>query len=146
MALPAATEQILAAYKQGATAEEIAQDLGWDVVAVKMTISANAPKEQSLANPNVKKELTFSEDEYQRAKETMVSLLDSEIDTVKFKSAEFVINENKGRNDIESFAKGINITAIQQAIFAAREKADAARQRRLERKNTVTLEAQVVAA
>jgi len=74
------------------------------------------------------------------AKSTIKALcVGSEIDSVRFKAAEFIVNEVKGRNDLKALKENkFNIVMISETMSKARE---AMRNARTRKSQTVELEA-----
>lgn len=118
-----AIAQVITAYtKCNMTVEQIAEDLDYEVPAVKLALDQYCPafqKEVDAGNIEV-----FSKDDEELAKEAIRSLVtESRIDSVKMRAAEFIINERKGRNDLAgSFRESkFNITIISETMSKARE-------------------------
>lgn len=135
-----ANQQILVAYDEcDLTPEEIAREYGYEVEAVKMILLNGSRKfsDKALTEANERDAAesgtdnavpiryggdTFTQSDYKMACATMVNLLDSEIDAVKYRAAEFVIDECKGRRDLKALkdAGGFNITVVNETMARAR--------------------------
>lgn len=129
-----ATNQVIKAIELGMTAEDIAVDLGYDVILVKQIMAKRADElnrglmvsdplnpvplsQQEVVKP------VFTEDETETAKNAVMELVrGAEVESVKLKAAEFVINESKGRHDVmkKMADQNFNIEAINLAMKRAR--------------------------
>lgn len=130
-----ATNQIIAALEQGMTCEEIAEDCGYDIVAVKsVALSQQSAKKTAfkLTDPlavgtsseEPLNHTLFSADDLTVARNAIVELVSTaEMEGVKLKAATFIINEVKGRNNIaKSLVNGdFDIAVINAAMERARE-------------------------
>ncbi len=134
----AATRQVEIALAAGMSCDEVSEDLGYDIVAVKSIAQAVASQKmhgsaaalmRSEANGDAgvseAKAPLFNSAELELAKQTIVSLAaESEVDGIKLKAATFIINEVKGRNDamVKALAQanGFDIVAINEALMRAR--------------------------
>ncbi len=122
-------QYVVASYAQGITPEEIAEDTGWELEAVKMALLQDSPlyRERALAgrgdNLALADEAVFSKRDLTMAKNTIKQLCqESEIDSVKFKAAEFIVNEYKGRNDLRMLKNsGFSIVMVSESMSRARE-------------------------
>jgi hypothetical protein len=107
---------------------EIAEDRGLDIVAVKAALMQCSTKYRRDCNKEDESVsiLNVSDDEAMRLKESLLTLaLAAENEGVRAKTAMFLFNEKKGRNDI---VKGMaqqnnNIFLINQHLSRVREAA-----------------------
>lgn len=124
--------QVVTAYEEcGMSAEEIAEDLGFEIEAVKMILLQHSQQFSDKAlskNPltkelEVRDEQLFSQRDVKVACGTIKELCaSSEVDSVRFKAAEFIINEAKGRNDLKALKENkFNIVMISETMRQARQ-------------------------
>ncbi len=138
--MPPGNWQVITAYEQDdLTPEEIASEYGYETETVKMILLNGSKKfyaqvsaEQGAVDSDTESGGvsvpikftgdTFTQSDYNIACRTMVNLLDSEIDAVKYRAAEFVIDECKGRRDLKALkdAGGFNITVVNETMARAR--------------------------
>jgi len=149
-----ANQQVITAFEQeGLMPEDIATDLGWEVEAVKAILLQGSKKFQQLAlskngdtgELELANEQVFGRGDMELAKGTIKQLMvTSDIDSVRFKCAEFVINEVKGRNDLKALKENkFNIVMISETMAKARQ---AMRDAKMKAVGARTLDAEVVAA
>lgn len=114
--------------------EEIAAEFNYELEAVKMILLSGSSKfsDKALTEANERDAAeakgnayagdTFTPADYNAACRTMTGLLDSEIDAVRYRAAEFVIDECKGRRDLKALkdAGGFNITIVNETMARAR--------------------------
>lgn len=83
---------------------------GLELGAVKLALAQNSKVyREKVKNSEAK----FTDDDFSLAHQVMVGLMaSSEMDNVKFRAAKFVINENKGRHDVQALS-GLNINMNQ---------------------------------
>jgi len=154
--LTAANQQILTAYEDcGMTPEQIAEDFNYELQAVKMILLAHSQafSDKQLTKDNKREDSSndnlFSDTDLQLAKNTIKELASSaEIEAVKFRAAEFIINEKKGRNDVKNLrdmSNGINITIISETMSRAREAMAKAKQRAIEMKEVHSVSSECIA-
>ena len=139
-----ANQQIVTAYEEcGMSPEEIAVDMGFEVEAVKMILlshsQAFSDKALTKANEAMHAETVeaadsqplFGDNEMRIAKATIKELcVSSEIDAVRFKAAEFIINEAKGRNDLKALKDTkFNVVMISETMSRARQAIERAKNR-----------------
>jgi hypothetical protein len=120
--MTAGDTQILTLYKQGLSAEAIAEALELDVIGVKGVLASYVSD-----NKLQKRGDTFTDDEFTRARDVLASLIErDDIDNfLRFRCARFIIDENKGRNDARARASQIgdvriNITNFNLLLSKAR--------------------------
>ncbi len=123
--------QIVTMYEElGFSPEEIAEDLDYDIVAVKSSLISHSKKYASLfttkdvltpEQAEANKEL-FTDDDMRVAANVMKDLATgAEAENVKFRAAEFIINERKGRNDIKALKETqVNIVMFNEQIARAK--------------------------
>lgn len=119
------SEQIIALYEQGMNPELIAEQLNYEVEAVKLAIVSKAP-EKARAEDTL-----FEDDRFKHAVAVMGSLLDVEDPNLQYRASKFIINENKGRHDIGKDLKALNIVnfnIINERLARAREITERAKQ------------------
>lgn len=121
----ASNQQVLTCYRElKMTPEEIAIDYGYEVESIKYIIAQDAKGAVEKAESSK----LFSSSDLDAAKSTMVELLTSEVDSCRFKAAEFIINEQSGRNDavkdrIAVFGNtNFNILMVNEALLKARQR------------------------
>ncbi len=140
-----ANQQIVTAYEEcGMSPEDIAQDLGFELSAVKMILlqHSQAFSDAALTRANdaetgktvvVFNEDVFSKSDFAAATATMARLLDAEVESVRFKAAEYIINEVKGRNDVKALvSNNFNLVMVSETMRKAREAMNRARGKTLE--------------
>jgi hypothetical protein len=115
-------EQLVTLYDENTdvTTQMLADNFGYELEAVKMILASGSTRYRKEMR---KDETTFSEDDFDIAKRTMVNLMkESEVDAVKYRAATFVINEHLGRNKLENAKNlGGNINVINIHVQKARE-------------------------
>lgn len=125
--MTACLEQIKTCYEQEKmTPDEISQELGMDIVAVKAALAQSSVMFRKAARKEGEDqtELNYSEDQAQRMLDKVYQLgMTSEDEHLQFKAAVFVINEFKGRNNTVKNLAGntFNVLQINQALQGARE-------------------------
>lgn len=127
--------QVLTAYEQcNMSPEDISLDLGYALEAVKLCLLQNSKKYKALVTTKdgdfANREL-FDENDVALAKRTMKELcIASEVDSVRFKAAEFIINEKMGRNDVKALqATGVSISQFNDMMQKARSAMEAAKRK-----------------
>lgn len=129
--MTAANSQIITAYDElKMTEEQISEELGYDLAAVKMILLKHSADygDKSMSKFTSKESEAesapmFSADEVQLAKDSIVTLArESEMENVRLKASEFIINEYKGRNDpIKNLSEGnFNVLIISEHMSRAR--------------------------
>jgi len=117
--------------------EEIATDLGYPLEGVKLVLLGGSDKYRewlkennnresapdSSLLPREEKESLFTTDDCKMAARTISELArGAELESVKLRASEFIINEHKGRNDVAVLgAQNFSITLINQAMINARK-------------------------
>lgn len=122
--MTASNEVIVTAFeKLGLTPDQIADDQGFDIVAVKSILQQNS----ALYRKQMKTDssLDFTDGEGEEAKAVLLSLMRySEDENLRGRLAQYVINDKKGRLDVERAPSGLNINVnlfqqhLQQALSA----------------------------
>ena len=97
--------QCVALYSQGINVEDIGEELNLEKEAVKLVLTQHSPEYRSAIKKNSD---TFTDQDYELAKEALKSCLWSEEDSTKFRAARFIINEIKGRNDVIKNLQQVN--------------------------------------
>lgn len=121
---------IKTAYEQeNMTPEEIAEDRGLDLAAVKaglMQVSANYRK--ACGKEELEEDtLNFSRDEQQRVKDALLDIgLGADDDHLRFKALVYIRDDAKGRKDVVKNIGGqnFNILMINEKMKQVREVAD----------------------
>mgnify|MGYP007068387253 CR=1 FL=1 len=107
--MTAANEQIVAAFEDNnMSIEEIADDFGYDALAVKAILMQNsvAYRKQMKINPD----MNFTEDEAVEMRNIVVSLARyAENQDLQFRCARYILDDLKGRLDMGNQVKNINI-------------------------------------
>jgi hypothetical protein len=115
-------EQLVTLYDENTdvNVQMLADNFGYELEAVKMILASGSTRYRKEMR---KDETVFSDDDFELAKKTMVRLMqDSEVDAVKLRAANFVINEHLGRNKMENAKNlGGNINVINIHVQKARE-------------------------
>ena len=121
---------IKTAYEQeNMTPEEIAEDRGLDLAAVKaglMQVSVSYRKACGKEEPE-EDSLNFSRDEQQRVKDALLDIgLGAEDDHLRFKALVYIRDDAKGRKDVVKNIGGqnFNILMINEKMKQVREVAD----------------------
>ena len=112
-----ANAQILALSRQGLTAEEIAEQLGWDVSAVKMVVNNWRETAEPVED--------ISDDEHRQILDSLKSIaLYAENESARQRACVYLIEEKKGRNERRVARSGprYDITLINNAIEFAQNK------------------------
>lgn len=135
--MTAANEQIVSAFEDsGMSVDEIAQGLGFDIIAVKAVLMQHSP----IYRKQSKKEdaLQFTEDEASEMKGIILNIARYEEDdqNLKFKAAKFILEDKKGRLDIGKQMPALNINVL--SFNEQMKKALAAEQRTLQIENQKT--------
>jgi hypothetical protein len=119
--------QIKTAYElHGMSPEEISEDQGLDLVAVKsklMQVSSVFRKNCGLSSPDVDDGLNFTEDDLRRVNEVILTLaLSAEDEHLRGKMATYVRDDKKGRKEVAKLMKGttFNILSFNEMIHQAR--------------------------
>lgn len=137
-----ANQQIVTAYEEcGMSPEDIAQDLGYSLEAVKMVLLQHSQEfsDKALSVANGKRaeaeseaadEPVFTKADLAIAKATIKALAaGAEAEAVRYRASEFIINEVKGRNDLKALHNNnFNVVMIQEAMTKARAAMAAHRQ------------------
>lgn len=109
------------------TPDQIAQDLGFDVVAVKsklMQISSTYRKACGIEDPE-KSELNFSDEQLQTVNDVIYNLaIGAEDEHLRFKAASYVRDDKKGRKEVVKAVGGntFNVLTFNEMLSGAREK------------------------
>lgn len=122
--MTATNQDIVSLYEQGLSIDEIACELGWEREAVKAILLVNSKlyKEQCQTQEGAEQEIT--DDEYKEILKAYKQLaIYSDVDSVRERALRNLINERKGRNNIQGLLKGtnFNITLINAHIKNAKE-------------------------
>ena len=100
----ATDQQIKTAFEEsGMTPEEISEDLGFQVEAVKAKLMQVSSKYRKACGMESLEEdaLNFSNDQLQRANEVIYELaVGSEDDHLRFKAATYIRDDKKGRKEV----------------------------------------------
>jgi hypothetical protein len=130
----ASSEEIRAMYEElSAPIEVIAAEKGISTKTVEIILS-QISSVYKAATPRSARKALFSEEDVQLAKETMLANMRySELDSVKQRAAEFVIDEFSGRRDRDTGipAGQLNITVINQTLNAANKALERSRKMKL---------------
>lgn len=128
--------QIVAAYEQaGLAPEDIAEQFGWEVEAVKAVLMSCSKvfyarvvaqeKTTEDPSPNIANEEAplFNSQEVDEAKRAIAMLVTStEDDHIKLMASKFVINEAKGRHDVKTLKHAtFNISLINDRMLKAKQ-------------------------
>ena len=126
--MTAVNRAILVAFEElGMTPEQIAQQEDVDIAAVKailMQFSSMYRKECKQDDT-----LNFTDDELVRANQVIINLMQySEDENLRFRAAQYVRNDKKGRLDVVQQMAGLNVNVLQfndqmQRALAAMQRA-----------------------
>jgi len=112
--------QILAAYQQGRTPDEISEDLGFPLYAVKAKLMSlsSAYRKQCNGEPEEEDELNFTREEQLTIKRELFSLaMSTEDENLKGKLLLNMRDDGKGRKDIvKNTANSIGTMNILQLV------------------------------
>lgn len=111
--MTAANEQIVAAFEDSCMSpEDIAQSLGFDLLAVKAVLLQNCPSYRKSAKKD--DALQFTENEAEEMKGIILNIARYEEDdqSLKFKAAKFILEDKKGRLDIGKQMNTLNINVL----------------------------------
>lgn len=123
----AAMEQLKASYEQGATPEQISEELGFDIVAVKaglMQCSAKYRKACGLEAEEVDG-LNFDNEQLREANAVIYQLaLSAEDEHLRFKAASYIRDDKKGRKEVVKNMQSttVNLLQFNEMVKGAREK------------------------
>jgi len=105
------SEAIKALYENdNLSPEQICEALGDEmcIESVKISLLQNSAKyRQDIKTPENNKD--FTDDELETAKITMARCMNAEDEHLAFKAAKFVFNERKGRHNVRSLLKNVNL-------------------------------------
>jgi len=94
--------------------DQIAEALSVDEHSVKMVLMGSSSK---FRNEVKKNPSLFTQDEFDMAKQRITSLVFAENENVAFRAAKFVINENKGRHDLQHVKNlNVNVTLLNDQL------------------------------
>ena len=127
-----ATEtQICTLYDEvGLSPKQISDELELAEESVKMVLqkySAKFRQEESANSLQKPEEKEFTTDEFTAAKQAIASLLYAEHEGTRLRAAKFIVNENKGRNDVKQAINTLyknssfNVLIINQQLERARQ-------------------------
>lgn len=134
--MTSANIQIVAAYEQaGLSPQDISEQFGWEVEAVKAVLMSCSPKFYKLVvaqqkatedpSPKIASEEAplFNAQEVDEAKRAIANLVTStEDDHIKLMASKFVINEAKGRHDVKTLKHAtFNISLINERMLKAKQ-------------------------
>lgn len=99
--------------------DEIAQCMSMEEEAVKIALASNSREYNKLAKKN---DAFFSNTDMENARMVMSGLLFSEHPILQYRAAKFVINENKGRHDVQQIrGLNINVNILNEQMKKAKE-------------------------
>ena len=136
----AATLQIKRAYEdEHLTPEQIAEDLGWDIIAVKSALIGNSSAYRKACNaePLDESVLNFSDEELQSANKVIVEcalgacLPSGDPDwRVRLNAAQYIRDDKKGRKEVRNVIANTtnNVMIVSDALKNAREGANKLRE------------------
>lgn len=130
--MTAINEQIVTAFEDNnMTVEEIAEDFDMDVLSIKTVLLQCSTRYRKLARKEP--ELSFSQDEAIEMRNIMVQIAKyAEDPNLQFRAARYIYDDVKGRNDLDSGIKQVNINVMtfneqmQKALAAANRTAQKA--------------------
>lgn len=129
-----ANEQIRVAYEDnGMSPDEIADDLGFEVTAVKASLMTHSRvyRQNCGQEPEAIDTLNFSDDQMRQVNDVIFGLATgAEDERLRFDAARYVRDDKKGRKDVNknlSNAMG-NLLVFNQLVQQSRLKAAAAKQ------------------
>lgn len=135
--------QIVSAYDNSdISVDELAQAFDLEIGAVKMALNSGSKKFRENLKTS---EEYFDKTDVDFARETMVGLMQCEIDAVRFKSAKYILDEKKGRNDVKELAHtNINVNLINIQMQRAIDAANKAKQIKGVHKDVIKQELELV--
>lgn len=149
---PDNTQIVLCFEKHQMSPEQISEDLGYDLGVVKQILLQcsqayykmlfGSSKDSIVADENL-----FSKDDAIQAAQRIKGLAESaELETVKFRANQHIIDEYKGRNDIKALAnQSFTATMLNDIMNKAREAMRRAESKAIElRQNSTLVEAELV--
>lgn len=113
----------------GMTPEEIAEDRGLDIAAVKAGLMQCSSKYRKACGqePEAADELNFSDDDLRRVNEVIKEVaLTSEDDNLRLKAAMYIRDDKKGRKEVVKGVRDVqtNILQFNTLIKQVRESSD----------------------
>ena len=126
------SEAIKALYENEALSpDQISEALEMPIESIKVSLLQNSPKfRQDIKLPSNDKD--FTDDELETAKIAIARCMNAEDEHLAFKAAKFVFNERKGRHNIKSLVKNVNLNI--NLINAQMQNARAAKERAINKK------------
>ena len=136
--MTAANQQIVTAFEDaGLTPEQIAEDLEFDLLAVKAILTQYSTKFRSESKKD--DALAFKIDEAEEMKSIILGLARySDDEHLQFKAAKFVLEDKKGRLDLNTKVPGLQINVV--TFNEQMKRALQAEQRTLERNVPIEVE------
>lgn len=121
---------------EGMSPEEIAQDRGFDVAAVKAGLMQYSSKYQKACGKEeeAEEELNFSNEQLQRVNDVIFELaMGAEDPHLRFKAATYVRDDKKGRKEVIKNVAGnnFNVLMINQQLARVAELAEVAKSKAL---------------
>lgn len=106
----AATTQIIAAYRQGMTPEEIAESLEYDITAVKAALmQSGSVRKEVGSNPD----LDFSDEDVLKFNEVIKEIaFYGDDDHLRLKAAMYGRDDFKGRRDAQKQIGGLQLNVV----------------------------------
>lgn len=117
------SEAIKSLYEsESLTPEQISEALEMEVESVKIALLQRSSKYRQDIKTN-KDDKDFTDDELETAKVAIARCMNAEDQHLAFKAAKFVFDERKGRNNVRSLVKNLNlnVTLINEQMTKARE-------------------------
>lgn len=109
--------QIKTAYEEeGMSPEEISQDMGYEVVAVKAKLMQVSSKYRSACGkePEEESELNFSDEQLKIVTQEMFDLaMHTEDEHLKYKCLTYIRDDKKGRKDVVKATQQVPINLLQ---------------------------------
>lgn len=129
--MTASCQQIVTCYDElGMSIDEIVAAGHGDALAIKAVLMQFSPKYKlDIGDPVKKADLSFSDEEALAAKQTIAYAAQfAEDEHLKFRAAQFVLQDKKGRLDVAKGIKNLNISL--NTFMVHLEKANAITQKR----------------
>lgn len=115
--------QIVEAFKQGMSLEDISEQFDLDLLSVKATLLQFSPEYRERSKTEV--DLKFNETEQEEAKEAIVRIMrNSDDDYLKLRAAKYIRDDAEGRldNPLKGLkSMNVNIISFNEQLLRARE-------------------------
>lgn len=128
--MTAANQQIVTAFEEtGMTPEEISQELGYELAAIKSILMQSSSVYRKICRKDEDADTNFTEEEHTMARQVIANAARySEDENLKFRAACYIRDDKKGRLDTIKANTGLNINVVMfnEQIAKARKAKDRA--------------------